>query len=119
MIKLAGINSLSAFQWSTSEQVYPFEKGPAGETVYAKRINFGAAPAATSKPVNHNISSYTPSKLLFMRGLMYGASDSYPIPFGHPSGADIQTWTDSTQVWAASSYNYSTRSIIFDLAYYR
>jgi len=42
---------VNAFQWSTSEQVYPFEKADDGSTLYAKRYDMGALPNTGTKDV--------------------------------------------------------------------
>jgi hypothetical protein len=52
-----------AFQWSTSEQVYPLEKDRSGNTLYCKEIDFGALPNAGTKNVAHGISGLTSPKI--------------------------------------------------------
>ena len=66
MLKLIENNAgpgggVEEFQWSTSEQVWPFEKGPSGQTLYAKQVDFGALPNNGTKTVNHGISSFDSS----------------------------------------------------------
>lgn len=43
-------------EWSTSEQVWPLEKGPTGQTLYFKYVNFGQLPNSGWKHVDHNIT---------------------------------------------------------------
>ena len=51
-------SSISAFQWSTSEQVYALEKAKDGSDLYAKVINFGALPNNGYRLVAHGIAGF-------------------------------------------------------------
>lgn len=60
-------SSLSTFTWSTSEQVWPFEKTVNGDTLYCKQINMGTFnPSSLSQP--HGISSYDVEKMYKIEG---------------------------------------------------
>ena len=56
---ISGGGGVEEFEWSTSEQVWPFEKDASGNTLYCKEIDFGALPNAGTKNVSHNISGLT------------------------------------------------------------
>lgn len=77
MIRLAGASS---FTWSTSEQVYPFEKSSDGSTLYCKEIDCGAGPNAGVKDVAHNIPSHSIGNL-FDISLMVVAPGSWDTRF--------------------------------------
>jgi hypothetical protein len=62
-------NITPAFQWSTSEQVYPFEKDSSGNTLYCKQIDCGAWPNNGSKNTAHGISNFDSRKI--HRFIMY------------------------------------------------
>jgi len=53
------------FQWSTSEQEWPFELDDSGRTLYCKKMNIGALPNNGIKNTAHNISSLTDIRKLF------------------------------------------------------
>ena len=50
--------SIEEFQWSTNEQVWPFEKASDGSTLYAKEVDFGYLPNTGYKGEAHNISNF-------------------------------------------------------------
>jgi hypothetical protein len=82
--KLGIATQTQAFQWSASEQVYPFEKASDGSTLYCKEIYFGTLPDTGSKSVAHNISpSLTPSKVHAFYGILSNDSlgDVYQLGF--------------------------------------
>lgn len=60
---LGQVAQINPFQWSTSEQVWPFEKNSSGNTLYCKEINFGALPNNGTKNVAHNISGFAVANL--------------------------------------------------------
>jgi hypothetical protein len=59
MIKL----SVAEFKWSTSEQIYPYEKSRNGRILYCKEVDFGALPNNGNKSVAHNIASLDVTKV--------------------------------------------------------
>jgi len=69
----SGGSSFTPFQWSTTEQVYPFELGPNGETMYAKQVELPALSGAhgpngdyaTIRATAHNISNLDVSSVRF------------------------------------------------------
>ena len=76
-----------AFQWSTSEQVYPFEKDAAGNTLYCKIIDVGALPNAGSKTVASGLTDVT--KIFTWQGFALKSSApgrQYQMPGGWESG---------------------------------
>ena len=59
MLRLVGVGvGVEEFQWSEDEQVWPFERGVNGETLYCKEVNFGALPNNGTKTVAHGISNF-------------------------------------------------------------
>ena len=76
----------SAFQWSASEQTYPFEKNSAGNTLYAVEIDLGTLPNNGSKSVAHGISSFDATKVFRVEGLAssntYSGSNKIAIQLG-------------------------------------
>lgn len=89
MIKLS--NSVQAFQWSTLEQVYPFEVDNNGATLYCKEINLGTLPNSVLKLVPHNISGLTLSKVRKLFGYFGNASDFHPLPQGGSPSIPVYT----------------------------
>jgi len=55
--------AVEEFQWSTSEQIWPFEKADDGSALYCKRIDFGNLPAIGTKHVAHGISGFIESNV--------------------------------------------------------
>lgn len=95
MIRLAGA---TAFQWSTSEQVYPLEKAADGSTLYAKEVDLGGLPNNGTSSTAHGIPSFNPSSQMHRLELQRSRSDTQdfvPVPDG---------------AWAASSF-YNTNSV--------
>lgn len=45
------------FVWSTTEQIWPFERDSSDNVLYAKEVDFGALPNATTKDVAHGITN--------------------------------------------------------------
>lgn len=82
MIKLVSNNasSTSAFQWSTSEQVYPLEKSNSGETLYCREFNIGALPDNGQSFTS--IGSIVPEKIIAIYGRGVGAAIGYALPLG-------------------------------------
>ena len=62
----SGGSSFTPFQWSTTEQVYPFELGLNGETMYAKQVELPAwSGDANTRETAHNISNLDVSSVRF------------------------------------------------------
>jgi hypothetical protein len=109
---LTGAGGISAFTWSTSEQVWPFEKDSAGRTLYCKEVNTGTLPTTNGESLtNHNISSFDPAKLYKMYAKGFNASSGITISlpnvfafFGIKStqiyiyvqGGDLSSYTSTT-----------------------
>ena len=55
---ISGGGGVEEFEWSTSEQVWPFEKDASGNTLYCKEIDFGSLPNNGAKNVAHNITNF-------------------------------------------------------------
>ena len=124
MLKLVENNAgpgggVEEFQWSTSEQVWPFEKTADGKTLYCKEVDFGALPNNGTKNVNHGISLSSNNQLWHLT--MLGTGDvGLPIPFvvsGANNTNQVQAYTSTTQLTTYSGANHSMRTARFRLWY--
>jgi len=86
---LTGAGGISAFTWSTSEQVWPFEKHNDGSTLYCKLVDCGTMPNTGTKGVAHGISSLTADKVFRLKIESYSTSYGtfYTVGGGWPSHA--------------------------------
>jgi hypothetical protein len=108
-------NITPAFQWSNSEQVYPFEKDINGNILYCKYISAGAMPNSGWSSVSHGIPSWSPSKLHKMNIYCYSANDQgspshVPIPYndGNGNAAGVMVYgTTNINIYSKTAY-YST-----------
>lgn len=91
MIKVtAATPSISSFTWSTSEQVWPFEKDELGRTLYSKKIDFGAVPNNGWKSVSHGLGpNFDCTKVLKISGL-------YRLSTGLKVFVFVHTWSDAS-----------------------
>lgn len=72
MIRLSNSSSISSFQWSASEQVWPFETTiSGGDTLYCKQVYCGALPNNGTAFKAHDISSFTGPKLHRLESIIY------------------------------------------------
>jgi hypothetical protein len=116
-----GGGGISPFVWSTSEQVYPLEKGVGGVTLYAKEVDFGALPASGLKAVAHNITGLTSSKVHRMESFL--RSNSSSVIFGEIQSAPNQGWGSmvsyltSTNCVIEVSANWSSHNAVFRIIY--
>jgi hypothetical protein len=69
MTKLSGVSS---FQWSSTEQVWPFEKNKEGETLYCKEISLGNLPQSGYVQANINANINTADKIFKVQGFILG-----------------------------------------------
>jgi hypothetical protein len=110
---------ISSFQWSTSEQIWPFEKASDGSTLYCKQVSFGALPNNGSKSVAHNITSFSPTKLHRMEALSGNSSQQEPTPNSSTSGTQYQiaSGINTTDVYIITGVDRSSYNAIFYLIY--
>jgi len=85
------VAQVAPFQWSTSEQIYPFERALDGSTLYCKYISAGAMPNSGWASIAHNIPNWSPSKLHRMNIYCYSANDQgspshVPLPYNDSNG---------------------------------
>lgn len=108
MIKL-GIGE-GQFQWSSSEQIWPFEKALDGSVMYCKQVDFGFLPNAGQKNVAHGIVSLDDSKVHLITGVADGADESFTLGRAYPNGSwSIDLWITPTEVKIyTGTRNYST-----------
>jgi hypothetical protein len=100
-----------AFQWSTSEQVYPFEKGSNGETLYAKQVTISSFPNNGSQNYPHGISGLGSgtSRVKQIWGVVYRGNGlvARPMPYAHANGQyTIELLTDETNIIIGTGSNY-------------
>jgi hypothetical protein len=106
-----------AFQWSTSEQVYPFEKDSSGNTLYCKEVDFGALPNAGVKSVAHGID--VAKVFSVIASANNGSASRIPVPstWNSTAGAydvflELQTSNITIQDWIDwSMYSCKVRLI--------
>jgi len=112
-------SSVTAFQWSSSEQVYPFEKTVNGDTLYAIRVDMGALLNTAGKTVAHNIpGGLIASKIHRLWG--YASHPSgFALPLPHVSGnlaemiALVFTNTDAIVVSYQNKTDYTGPNFVF------
>lgn len=126
MIKIssAGVESgLASFTWSTSEQVYPFEKAPNGATLYCKKINLGNLPNSGYKDIAHGISGFNAGDdTFFFDAIMkLSATDSQTLPLTFVSDSQISyqifCYISGANVGISTAINYSSYTAIARLIY--
>jgi hypothetical protein len=124
---IADINTLIggpvAFQWSSSEQVYPFEKAADGSTLYCKEINFGAWPNNGTKSVPHGITwigGFDTTKLHRIEGRVWNDTATWVacIPYAHPTdGFSPATYITATDISLYNQLDLSNWSCVIRLIY--
>ena len=116
-----GGGGIEEFQWSTSEQVWPFEKTSDGKTLYCKEIICGAAPENGIKQVTHNITLNSQSVKKFDGIATFtGSSDGLPIPFTSTASAatQIQAQCSPTSIYLRTGgTGWTTSRILIHLWY--
>jgi len=95
----SGGSSFTPFQWSTTEQVYPFELGPNGETMYAKQvelpeIELGPRGSVEPSATAHNISNLDVSSVRF-----FGHQGNIPLNYFTGIHSMIGCEVQSTHVY--------------------
>ena len=86
MIKIStnGGGAVSSFQWSTSEQVWPFEKAADGKTIYAKMISDTLYNGTGNwKLVNMNVPTLFSLEEVAGFVLSYGGTTTYQTRIPH------------------------------------
>lgn len=66
--------SISSFQWTTSEQVWPFEKAADGSTLYCKESTALTLPNNGYTYWAHNISGFSRSKVHILKDIVWYTS---------------------------------------------
>jgi hypothetical protein len=118
--KLGTVAAVQPFQWSTSEQVYPFEKASNGDTLYCKEINFGTFPNGGNKSVAHGISGLVDNKVFDFYGMGYatGGDSSVKVPYVDTNPTyNINMSVNSTNVVMSCNGDFSTYSGIAKVIY--
>lgn len=85
MVSLRGVSS---FQWSETEQVYPFEKASDGSTLYCKEVYAGNLAANGVRTVAHNIAGFQPDKLFSLKAISTDGSSQWRLPLSAAWPAD-------------------------------
>jgi hypothetical protein len=93
---------VAAFEWSTSEQIYPYEKGFNGETLYCKVVSFSAAVGWSGAA--HGVTNFRLHRMTaFVKDSTWaGGANCYAnIPMtlpDNPTGYGISLHTDTTMI---------------------
>jgi hypothetical protein len=125
MLRLVSAGSIEEFQWSTNEQVWPFERGKNGETLYCKEIEFGTLPSAGIKYVAHDISAYNrlfrADAILEDPGAAIGDVGDCTMDRVHPAnlGFSINLQVDNTHAKVRTGGPYDTVPAEIRLIYYK
>jgi hypothetical protein len=110
-----------AFQWSSSEQEYPFEKDINGNTLYCKELYAPNGPNNSTVFLPHGISSYNPSKIKRVNIRMPHSStnDCFTFPDGAwgSAGFDCTHNIDTNNVNIVSTRNLSGYRIRVEIIY--
>ena len=101
---LTGAGGLSAFTWSTSEQVWPFEKDELGRTLYCKEVDTGLLPNTGVIYANHNISSLDVTKVYKLYARCYYAAG--PLMLALPCEY-VYMGANATQIRINTSVDFS------------
>ena len=99
--------SVSAFNWTTSEQTWPFETY-LGNTLYAKIVNLGTMPNNTTKNVAHGITSV--SHGFVVRVIAREGAESYPYPNARITAHRYMAYMNSVNVVVATNANASAQT---------
>jgi len=97
-----------AFQWSTSEAVWPFEKDRSGNTLYCKEVDLGYLPNTGIIEIAHGIPSLDFTKIYKFFGNFYHPSVGVmPLPRAHGGASDVSCAILSSTVYIQNWSNYS------------
>jgi len=111
MSNLRGVEDFG-FQWSTDEQVYPFEKASDGSTLYCKEVDGGAMPNTGSKFVAHGLGDVTAINFYLITARVKNGEYNYQFPNNDANvaveGNYVQFFTGG---WNASAYTGVARLI--------
>ena len=105
----------AAFQWSTSEQVYPFEKDSSGNTLYCKEVACGALPNNGTSTTAHGVAEVAANinKMFRQEFKVVTSGDTAGNMLAAPQytvevrGANIHKYTS----WDVSGYTLTARMI--------
>jgi hypothetical protein len=103
------------FEWSTTEQVWPFEKDINGNTLYCKEVDLGALPNSGTKNVAHGITGLDQFWNTFTTWRSgaevqignYGASSNYVIFFFNATNCVISSSFNATTYTGRTRLIYS------------
>lgn len=105
------------FQWSTSEQVWPFEKDSSGNVLYCKEVNIGTMPNTGIKSVAHNITSLNVSKIRKLTGYMYSSSYGMSVIYYGGGSSFAGFDADATNINAYTSWNATPYTGVAQIIY--
>lgn len=113
---------ITEFQWSTSEQIWPFEKDDLGNALYCKKVDLGTLPNNGNKFVNHNIPSLDMTKVFDLRGRMLSNNSStgdWRLLDHADAGStyNVALLAGNTVIGLQTSYNWSAFYAIAYIVY--
>ena len=95
---------IEEFQWSSSEQVWPFEKAADGSTLYCKKIDGGAMPNTGSKFVEHNLGDPTKVYVHRLQGMIRSVTESGKYQYALPNDwGNLTIMDEYVQFWMANN----------------
>ena len=99
--------AVAAFEWTTAEQVWPFETDVGGGTIYAKFIDMVTAPNNNSVTVAHGITGLL--RVLTVDAIAEGPTDWYPLVYVNNSGGSpYSIAVNGTNVVVSSTANWGS-----------
>jgi len=117
MAILEGVQDFG-FQWSTDEQVYPFEKASDGSTLYCKEVSIGDMPVGGWKYVPLNIPNIN---RIYRQDFEWGGEAGYHTnTYAYAFNTYVQSGitNNKEQIWVVSNITaYSLGTGILRLFY--
>jgi len=111
LTQLKALMAPDAFEWTTSEQVWPFETDE-GATLYAKKIDFGAGPNNTTKTVAHGITGLL--RLFDIASIGKSGTPTHRrLPFAHIGV--VHTYVDLTSALVRVTSNTDSSGDDYDI----
>lgn len=100
---------VSTFNWSTTEQVWPFETTIGGDPLYAKAVAVAALPNATGDFHNHGITNL--DRIFYYWGEFSNGTILLKVPYvGSSVAGSIDMFVNATQFRLNTGTNYSAWS---------
>lgn len=109
-------NITPAFQWSTLEQVYPFEKASNGDTLYCKEISLGTMPNTGTKTVAHGLAT-SAAKTKRILGWATNGTATLPLCFYYAYSLGISVEIQAANISIRTDMDWSAYSGVLQVIY--